>query len=65
MGLADVYAPDFHEKLDQAMKNSVGRQKDNPWVIGFFVGNEPAWIGHEERVCNIILEERIVPLKPN
>jgi hypothetical protein len=63
MGLADVYAPDFHEKLDQAMKNSVGRQKDNPWVIGFFVGNEPAWIGHEERVCNIILEGKDCPIK--
>lgn len=56
MGLADVYTDDFNEILDQAMKNSVGRQKDNPWVIGFFVGNEPAWIGHEERVCSIILE---------
>lgn len=56
MGLADVYASDFYQKLDDAMKNSVGRHKDNPWVIGFFVGNEPAWIGHEERLCNIILE---------
>lgn len=63
MGLADVYTPDFKEKLDEAMRNSVGRQKDNPWVIGFFVGNEPAWIGHEERVCNIILNGVNCPIK--
>ena len=63
MGLADVYTPDFNEKLDEAMRNSVGRQKDNPWVIGFFVGNEPAWIGHEERVCNIILDGVDCPIK--
>lgn len=63
MGLADVYTPDFKEKLDEAMRNSVGRQKDNPWMIGFFVGNEPAWIGHEERVCNIILNGVNCPIK--
>ena len=63
MGLADVYATDFYEKLDGAMKSSVGPYKDNPWVIGFFVGNEPAWIGNEERLCNIILEGQDSPIK--
>ena len=61
MGLADVYAPGFEENLDEAMRNSVGVQKENPWVIGFFVGNEPAWIGNEERVCAIIMEGRGLP----
>lgn len=63
MGLADVYTSDFKEKLDEAIGNSVGRHKDNPWVIGFFVGNEPAWIGHEERVCTIILDGEDCPIK--
>lgn len=63
MGLADVYTPDFREKLNEAMRNSVGRDKNNPWVIGFFVGNEPAWIGNEERVCNIILDGIDCPIK--
>lgn len=63
MGLADVYTSDFNVKLDEAMKNSVGRQKDNPWVIGYFVGNEPAWIGNEERVCSIIMEGEDSPIK--
>ena len=55
MGLADVYAPDFLKKLDEAMKGSVSRYKDNPWLIGYFVGNEPAWLGEEVRLCNLIL----------
>lgn len=63
MGLADVYTSDFNKKLDDAMRSSVGRLKNNPWVIGFFVGNEPAWIGHEERVCSIILEGEDCPIK--
>jgi hypothetical protein len=63
MGLADVYAPGFEENLDEAMRNSVGVQKENPWVIGFFVGNEPAWIGNEERVCAIIMEGEDCPIK--
>jgi len=63
MGLADVYKFNFEEKLDEAMKSSVGSQKDNPWVIGYFVGNEPAWIGQEVRLCNIILEGEDSPIK--
>ncbi|MCE5227377.1 MAG: hypothetical protein LLG05_16160 [Porphyromonadaceae bacterium] len=63
MGLADVYTSDFKEKLDESIRNSIGRYKDNPWVIGFFVGNEPAWIGHEERVCTIILDGEDCPIK--
>lgn len=63
MGLADVYAPDFRSKLDEAMKSSVSRYKDNPRLIGYFVGNEPAWIGEEVRLCDIILEGEDKPIK--
>jgi len=62
MGLADVYAPDFKTNLDEALKNSVSQYKDNPWLIGYFVGNEPAWIGNEPRLCDLILkgEDRVL-----
>jgi hypothetical protein len=63
MGLADVYAPDFLKKLDEAMKGSVSRYKDNPWLIGYFVGNEPAWLGEEVRLCDIILAGEDKPIK--
>jgi len=63
MGLADVYAPDFLKNLDEAMQGSVAKYKDNPWLIGYFVGNEPAWLGEEVRLCDIILNGEDKPIK--
>ncbi len=63
MGLADVYTPDFLKKLDEALKASVSKYKDNPWLIGYFVGNEPAWLGEEIRLCDIILSGEDRPIK--
>jgi hypothetical protein len=63
MGLADVYASDFREKLDEALGASVTRYKDNPWLIGYFVGNEPAWLEQEARLCDIILNGDDKPIK--
>jgi hypothetical protein len=56
-GLADVYAPDFEKAIDDAVRQSTERFRGNPWLIGYFTGNEPAWQGLEQRVINIILDE--------
>ncbi len=63
MGLADVYAPDFRKNLEEALSASVTRSKDNPWLIGYFVGNEPAWLDQEARLCDIILDGEDRPIK--
>jgi hypothetical protein len=63
MGLTDVYAPDFLKKLNEAMMGSVSKNKDNPWLIGYFVGNEPAWLGEEVRLCGIILNGEDKPIR--
>jgi hypothetical protein len=63
MGLADVYAPDYASKTDAALKEFVSQYKDNPWLIGYFVGNEPAWLGQEDRLCGLILEGEDRPIK--
>jgi len=63
MGLADVYAPNFATKVDSSMKASLPKDKDNPWIIGYFVGNEPAWIRQEVRLCNLILDGPDRPIK--
>ena len=63
MGLVDVYAADFNQRIDEAVKRSVEPYAGNPWLIGYFTGNEPAWQGLELRLCDIILnseEERPV-----
>jgi len=63
MGLADVYAPDFAANMDASMKSYLPENKDNPWVVGYFVGNEPSWLGQEARLCDLILEGEDRPIK--
>jgi hypothetical protein len=63
MGLADVYAPGFAANMDSSMKGYLPENKDNPWVVGYFVGNEPSWLGQEARLCDLILEGEDRPIK--
>jgi len=55
MGLTDVYTPDFSAKMDAACKAAIEQYKDNQWLIGYFLGNEPSWVDQEPRLCDIIL----------
>jgi len=55
MGLSDVYAEDFEEKISQTVKAFVTPYKNNPWLIGYFTANEPSWLGQESRLCDLIL----------
>lgn len=63
MGLADVYAPGFEERIAGSVKNFTESYRENPWVLGYFLGNEPAWLGQEERLCTMILEGDDRPIK--
>ena len=63
MGLADVYAPDFKATVDISISRMVAENVDNPWLIGYFVGNEPAWVDEEPRLCQIILDGPDRPIK--
>jgi len=63
MGLADVYAPEFNAKLDAAIKKIVEPNRENPWLIGYFVANEPAWLEQETRLCQMILDGKDRPIK--
>jgi hypothetical protein len=57
MGLADVYAPGFNEKIDSAVRLTVEPYRNNPWLLGYFTFNEPSWLGQELRLCDMILAE--------
>jgi len=63
MGLADVYAPGFASTMDSVMRSYLPENKDNPWIIGYFVGNEPSWLGQEARLCDLILKGDDCPIK--
>ncbi len=63
MSLCDIYVPDYEKAIDSSIANFVGKFKGNPWLIGYFVSNEPAWINQEERLCQIILDGEERPIK--
>jgi len=56
MGLCDVYRPDYIQGLERSISATVQRNLDNPWLIGYFVANEPAWLNEEVRLCQLILD---------
>ena len=56
MGLCDIYRPDYIEGLERSISATVQRNLKNPWLIGYFVANEPAWLNEEVRLCQLILD---------
>ncbi len=63
MGLCDVYDSAFESKVDESLSQFVASYKNNPWLIGYFIGNEPAWLGEEYRLCSLILDGKERPVK--
>lgn len=63
MGLSDVYSPDFKPMVEKSVKGFVSAYKDNQWLLGYFIGNEPAWLEQEERLCDLILNGEDRPIK--
>ncbi|WP_321330669.1 hypothetical protein [uncultured Bacteroides sp.] len=63
MGLCDIYDPNFQSSLDTTLKEFVEPYKNNPWLMGYFIGNEPAWLGEEVRLCELILQGKDRPIK--
>jgi hypothetical protein len=55
LGLPDVYADDFAAGIDQAAATQCTPRKDDPLLIGYFIGNEPPWGDRESEVVDLIL----------
>jgi hypothetical protein len=55
MGVANVYSPGFAEAVDRAAAQQCDSRKDDPWVLGYFIGNEPPWPGRESVAADAIL----------
>lgn len=56
MGLGDVYGDNFEARLRESLRTTIAPNRDNPWLIGYFMGNEPSWVGQEQRLCQMILD---------
>jgi hypothetical protein len=55
MGVADVYAANYTETVDRAAAQQCDARKDDPYLLGYFVGNEPPWPGREPVAADAIL----------
>lgn len=63
MSLCDVYDPIYKKVIDESVSSFVAQFKGNPWLIGYFVSNEPSWINNETRLCQMILNGTERPIK--
>lgn len=55
MGMPDVYAEDFPQRVETAAKNQLAARADDPWMLGYFIGNEPPWPHRESQLVDLIL----------
>lgn len=56
MGMPDVYSEEWPKMVDQAAAEQCAPRKDDPWLLGYFIANEPPWPGRESLVVDIILD---------
>lgn len=56
MGMPDVFSAEFPKIVGQAAAEQCAPHKNDPFVLGYFVANEPPWPGRESLVVDIILE---------
>jgi len=63
MGMPDVYAPDYEASVDEAAARQCALLRNDPYLLGYFVGNEPPWPGREQELVNVILEGDDTPMK--
>lgn len=55
MGLPDVYSEEFARSADEVAARDCAPRKNEPYLLGYFVGNEPSWPERESELVDIIL----------
>src|SRR3954471_22789963 len=56
MGLPDVYSPAFAQAVAADAARLLTPHKDDPWMIGYFIGNEPPWPARESQLVDLVLK---------
>src|SRR5476651_859926 len=55
LGMPDVYSDDFEANIDKAANTQCTAMKNDPLLLGYFIGNEPPWDTRESEVADMIL----------
>ncbi len=56
LGLPDVYSDAFASAAQQNAARLCAPRKDDPLLLGYFIGNEPPWANRETEVVDMILK---------
>jgi hypothetical protein len=63
MGMPDVYAPGYAAMVDASAARQCAPLRDDPYLLGYFVGNEPPWPGRWRELVNVILNGDETPMQ--
>jgi hypothetical protein len=63
MGLPDVYSKEFAKTVDRVAAQQCAPRKDDPWLLGYFIGNEPPWPGRESELVDMILNGPVTAIQ--
>jgi len=63
MGMPDVYGDAFQQQVNTAMERQVIPLKDDPWLLGYFIGNEPPWPGRESQFVDLVLQGPVTEMQ--
>jgi hypothetical protein len=63
MGLPDVYSPGYAAHVDSSAARQCAYRKDDPYLLGYFIGNEPVWPHRESELVDIILAGGETPMQ--
>lgn len=56
MGLPDVYAESFPDMVRAEAMRQLTPRKNDPYLLGYFIGNEPPWPGRESQFVDLVLQ---------
>jgi hypothetical protein len=63
LGLPDVYSDEFAKRVETAAAEQCQPHKDDPWLLGYFIANEPPWPGREQEIVAAILAGPANPIQ--
>lgn len=55
MGMPDVYSEEFSKRVEAAAERLLTPRKEDPLMVGYFIGNEPPWPGRESQLVDEFL----------
>jgi hypothetical protein len=56
LGLPDVFSAEWAARVDAGVARQCEARKLDPWLLGYFMANEPPWPGNEQVIVDMILK---------